>query len=400
MIKFIKKLFNADCLASTILVFVAMVLLPLILSFHFFIPLKNAFYDFAITDINYAKLRSPEKELADTNIVLVDISGMSNDELANMINILNENKPRVIGIDKLLKLESDSTANAKLASVLERVNRLVLSDRLVCDKNKAIFDSIIYSPKLYSQFGVSGFTNQITIKDKSHETVRTFKTYTKVGDSIVYPFPVEVVNMYDPQKVQFLYNRNNKEEIINFRGYFNKYFFIAGSQVLDKEFNPNLFTGKILLLSYFDPFKTSSLFAYKYYSPLEKEYTGKSFPDISGIEIHANVISMILNENYFNIIPSWLAVVMAFVFCYFTIFLYIYIDEKISTWYELLSLFIFNIESTIFIIANYESYHHMMLDLNLDYSLFAIILASPLYEAYTKSIKPLIIRLSKKKMHR
>jgi CHASE2 domain-containing sensor protein len=408
MIKFIKKLFNADCLASTILVFVAMVLLPLILSFHFFIPLKNAFYDFAITDINYAKLRSPEKELADTNIVLIDISGMSNNELAEMIDILNENKPKVIGIDKELKLESDSLANLRLAGALKKVNRLVLSNRLIykkiasgvtsnADNKKNDFDSIAYSPRLFSQYSIAGFTNQITIKDKSHETVRTFKTFTKVCDSVVYPFPVEVVNMYDPQKVKYLYQRNNKEEIINFRGYFNKYFFIAGSQVLNNEFNPNLFSGKILLLSYFDPFRTSSLFAYKYYSPLEKEYTGKSFPDMSGIEIHANVISMILNENYFNIVPSWIAVLIAFIFCYFTIFLYIYIDEKISTWYELLSLVIFVVESMLFIIANYESYHHMMLDLNLDYSLFAIILASPLYEAFTKSLKPLILGLLKKK---
>ncbi|OGV20891.1 MAG: hypothetical protein A2475_02015 [Ignavibacteria bacterium RIFOXYC2_FULL_35_21] len=447
--KFKRKYIDTDSLMSTILVFVTLVLLPLFLSFNFFMPLKNAFYDFAMTDINYAKLRSPEKELADTNIVLIDIGRMSNSKLADLLNILNQNKPRVIGIDKELRDDEDSASNKSLALALSNVNRLVLSNRLFYDKKTKNFDSISRSSEMFTKYGISGFTNQITIDDRSHETVRTFKIYTKVNvgagsqpapkgtgfapkgtgfapkgtgfapkgtdtipkesgtiskesgsvqrDSIVHPFPVEVVHLYDPEKVQYLYSRNNEEEIINFRGYFNKYFFIAGEQVLNYEFNSNLFSGKILLLSYFDPFNMSPLFAYKYYSPLDSNYTGKSFPDMYGIEIHANVISMIINENYFNIIPSWLAIVLAFILCYLMIISYKYIDDKYPTWYELLSLVIFVIISLLLLGANYYSYHLLMLDLNLNYALFAIILASPIYEAYTKSIKPLLQRMFKNK---
>ncbi|MCL5990895.1 MAG: CHASE2 domain-containing protein [Bacteroidetes bacterium] len=411
-----RKYIDTDPMMSTILVFVTLVLLPLFLSFNFFLPLKNAFYDFAMTDINYAKLRSPEKELADTNIVLIDIGGMSNSELSDLLNILNQNEPRVIGIDKELRDDDDTAANNSLAKALSNVNRLVLSNRLIYNEDTKLFDSISESSGIFTKYGISGFTNQITIDDRSHETVRTFKIYTKVyagadsqlarketgsqlvlKDSIVHPFPVEVVLMFDPEKVQNLYSRNNAEEIINFRGYFNKYFFIAGEQVLNYEFNPNLFNGKILLLSYFDPFNTSPLFGYKYYSPLDSNYTGKSFPDMYGIEIHANVISMIINENYFNIIPSWLAIVLAFILCYLMIVAYKYIDGKYQTWYELLSLVIFVMVSLILLGANYYSYHLLMLDLNLNYALFAIILASPIYEAYTKSIKPLLLRIFKNK---
>ncbi|MBI5325991.1 MAG: CHASE2 domain-containing protein [Ignavibacteriae bacterium] len=401
--KLFKKYIDSDAFASTILVFITLIILPLLLSFNFFIPLKNAFYDFAMTDINYAKLRSPEKELADTNIVLINIAGMSNNELADLINILNQNKPRVIGIDKELKFADDSLSAVNLSEALSHVNRLVLSNRIIYNKVTNRFDSLAQSDNFFRIYGISGFTNQITINDRSHETVRTFKIYSKVtkksgtGDTIIHPFPVEVVHLFDPEKVQKLYERNNEEEIINFRGYFNKYFFIAGEQILNLEFNPNLFFGKILLLSYFDPFNISPLFGYKYYSPLDSNYTGKSFPDMYGIEIHANIISMIINENYFNIIPSWLAVIIAFIICYLMIIAYKYIDEKYETWYEILSLVIFVVISLMLLAANYYSYHLIMLDLNLNYTLFAIILASPIYEAYTKSIKPLSMRILRKK---
>lgn len=398
-----RKYVDQDSLVSAVLVFVVMALLPLMLSFNFFIPLKNAFYDFAMTDINYAKLRSPEKELADTNIVLIDIGRMSNSQLADLINLLNENKPKVIGIDKELREEEDSASNESLSLALSNVNRLVLSNSLVYNSKTENFDSIAQSSGLFTKHGISGFTNQLTIHDKSHETVRTFKIFTNVNsegnkkDTLVHPFPVEVVNLFDPVKVENLYERNNEEEIINFRGYFNKYFFIAGDQVLNSEFNTNLFTGKILLLSFFDPFNSNPLFEYKYYSPLDSNYTGKSFPDMYGIEIHANVISMIINNNYFNIIPSWLAMVLAFILCYVLILVYKYIDENYETWYEILSLVIFVLTSLLMLAANYYSYHLLMLDLNLNYALFAIILSTPIYEAYTKSIKPLLQGFFKKK---
>lgn len=76
---------------------------------------------------------------------------------------------------------------------------------------------------------------------------------------------------------------------------------------------------------------------------------------------------------------------------------YKYIDEKYQTWYELLSLVIFVVISLLLLAANYYSYHLLRLDLNLNFTLFAIILASPIYEAYTKSIKPLTRRIFKLK---
>jgi len=76
---------------------------------------------------------------------------------------------------------------------------------------------------------------------------------------------------------------------------------------------------------------------------------------------------------------------------------YKYIDCRFPTWYELSSLLIFVILSTLLLGANYYSYHLLMLDLNLNYTLFAIILASPIYEAYTKSIKPLLLGIFRNK---
>jgi hypothetical protein len=59
-----------------------------------------------------------------------------------------------------------------------------------------------------------------------------------------------------------------------------------------------------------------------------------------GPVLHANVVAMILNEDYINTIPDWANYVVAFVVCLLTIALFIIIDQRLPMWFDALSFFI------------------------------------------------------------
>jgi CHASE2 domain-containing sensor protein len=53
----------------------------------------------------------------------------------------------------------------------------------------------------------------------------------------------------------------------------------------------------------------------KFYTPLNKKLAGKSNPDMFGVVVHANIISMILREDYVEQMATWQEVAMAIILC-------------------------------------------------------------------------------------
>jgi len=70
-------------------------------------------------------------------------------------------------------------------------------------------------------------------------------------------------------------------------------------QVIRHEFDTTQLRGKILLLGFLGDSLTGKYTSEdKFYSPLNGKMIGRSLPDIYGVEIHANIIRMILSREY------------------------------------------------------------------------------------------------------
>ncbi|MGA2298002.1 MAG: CHASE2 domain-containing protein, partial [FCB group bacterium] len=291
--KLYKKLLNLDGLISTTLVFIALLFFSFIFTkFSFLLPFYNALSDFEITDINYQVMRVPGEVLADTNIVMINITDLSNEDLANLISSINENKPKVVGIDRILKPSGNDSSDLKLANALSQTKNLVLANKFIYNPRTQKYDSLIYSDKLFSKFAIQGFSNLLLNDRENVETIRHFFPKVKVGDSIYLPFSVQIAKIFKPECAAYLFNRNNEEEIINFRGKFDKFYFVSEPEtIINNEIDKNLFKDKILLLSASDPLKEKFIFYDKYFTPLNENASGKTFPDMYGIEIHTNIIS-------------------------------------------------------------------------------------------------------------
>jgi len=59
-----------------------------------------------------------------------------------------------------------------------------------------------------------------------------------------------------------------------------------------------------------------------------------------GVVVHANIVAMILNEDYVGELTDWSKIAIATILGILTVALFIVIDEKLPIWYDALSVII------------------------------------------------------------
>jgi hypothetical protein len=80
--------------------------------------------------------------------------------------------------------------------------------------------------------------------------------------------------------------------------------------------------------------------------------------------VHANVVSMILDEDYVNTISDLAKYIIAFFVCLFTVALFIWIDQNLPMWFDALSVIIQLLE--LLIISSFIIYAFARWNLKLD----------------------------------
>jgi CHASE2 domain-containing sensor protein len=72
----------------------------------------------------------------------------------------------------------------------------------------------------------------------------------------------------------------------------------------------------------------------KFYTPLNKKYAGRSNPDMFGVVIHANIVSMILNKDYIGKQSNFSALITALLVCFITVLVFTVIYKELPEWYD------------------------------------------------------------------
>jgi len=333
----LKKIFNLKYTCITITVFVIIWLLTFIpVNLGFFNPLKNALYDFDVNDLVFSKFNYDKD--ADTNIVIVNIGYLNRLQIANLTAKIKSYKPKAVGLDILFKGNKDPAGDEMLEEAVKRDNNTVIVSKLsgFNDKN-GNYDSLISSFSGLNYNSFSGYAN-LPSKDGSNiTTIRMFKPAIKYKDSTVYAFSASIVKVFDINSYNKLMARNNDFESINYRGNADKFFFVDGTNPDNLE-NLDFIKDKIVLLGFMGNYPSYRIFEDIFYTPLNDNYAGKTYPDMYGVVIHANIISMILHEDYINSLPAWLEILLAMAICYFNIVLFNFIKRRKIDWLNLISL--------------------------------------------------------------
>jgi len=383
--------------------------------FGLFDPIGNALDDLEFTDLVFSQLR--EIPPADTNIVLVNIGELSRAQIAVQLDIINKYDPKVVGIDAFFgSRKADTLGDMMLAEAMSKTESLVLVSKATEYNSKGnAWDSLYTSHPIFNTSATSGIANFYTDAREQHQfkVCRTFPPYLTVKGKRENAFGLEVCKIYNPAKFNaFMEFSDRDEEVINYTGNFNdfgqsnfgtRYFGIDARDIIMENFDPSLIKDKIVLMGFLGQDFNDRAWEDKFYTPMNRTYAGRSNPDMYGVVIHANIISMILDENYVWYQGQFSAVVTAILVCFLNVWFFSWIYWRLPLWYDGLTKIIQLIELLLIILINIYVFHWFNFKTELTLTAFAIALAGDSLEVYYGLIVNMFSKQGRKdllKLHR
>lgn len=379
---FFNEFFHRRYFFITIMIFLLIGIFTLIpFNCLFLDPISKAINDFDIYDIVYSKLREEQK--ADTNIVLVNLGNLSRKEIAEQIQMINQYKPRVIGIDAIFEEEKDPFGDSILADVFSSIKNLVLVSKLSdYNEDKDSFDSIKFTIAKFNGHAANGFANLPNDDELNFRTIREFRPEAMFKDQKVLAFSSKIIQFSDNSAFSKMIERNNETEKINFTGNYEKFYYLDTGQMFAENINMNFLKDKIVLVGFMGLNLNTKTFEDIYFSPLNDRYAGKSFPDMYGVVVHANIISMILTGNYIDGMPLWLSILISLLICYFNVFVIYNLKKKYKDWFGAFSKSYILVLSVLSLLFGVLLLHYFNYRLNLTLMLVALVFTSTVVEVY------------------
>ena len=377
-----KYLLKKDTLLATVAVFFVMGMFSFLpINTHFLDPIHLALSDFDYNDLAYSKMHKNQDTPTDTNIVIVNIGDGDRLAISNMIEKINAQNPKVIGVDILFNAQKDPTTDSLLENQLTNNAKIVVAFNHV---QKELHGEQAYAAPnpgygiFYEKSANKGFANFV---GEQEGVIRHFTPFLK--EKRLESFASAVVKIADPKSYQTLLKRNHFTEVINYTRRTDKYLIIDGADLVSGKADGRVMTNKIVLLGYVS--KSNNDVEDKHFTPLNEKYTGRALPDMNGIFIHANIINMIQAENYIHRMPTWLMWGIAFLLCWLHMALFIkdYLDNHI--WFHLLAKIAQIISAVFFVYLGLLCFHQFDTQMNMTATLVAIILAVDVlyfYEAF------------------
>jgi CHASE2 domain-containing sensor protein len=416
------KKFWIDCVLATALVFLIMWGILGITNlnvFNAFDSIGQALSDIQLTDYVFSKLRDDPD--VDQNIVVVNIGDLSRREIAEEISIISQHKPRVIGIDSFFGCPSllrdtvncpklaDVMGNLMLSNAIQEAGNVVLVTKVLQADSLLPpdqFDSLRQSDPMFSDFAVrQGFANldsDAEFQDDA-KTCRVFNPRIEVNGKTNYAFAVELAMEYDSVKTRKFLERNNYEEVINYRGnvydifgstgYPNMFYTLDVDDVRSGNFMPEMIKDKIVIFGFLGSYLGDPSWDDKFYTSLNKKLAGRANPDMFGVVVHANIVSMILNEDYVNQMEQWQEVVMAIVLCLLNVALFSLINTHLPSWYDGITKLLQLIQLILYTVLMVMIFHWFSFKLNVTLTLAAVALVGDVYEIYMSVIKNIYFRI-------
>jgi len=404
--------------------------------FAAFDPISQALADFELTDYAFSNLR-PDP-LVDQRIILVNIGNLSRREVAEQIQIIRQYKPKVIGIDSYFDCEGglrdtvncpqllDVMGNLLLANAIQEagnvvlVSKLLQSDSLSNSNEIDGYDSMEYSDPEFRDNAKNAFANLVTdaVSQEDVKLCRKFIPQWNVNGERQLAFAVQMCMMYDSVKTNKFLSRNNEEELINYRGNveiqdmrlrslrtrntqttnFNGMFYAVDvDQLQNGEILGDLFKDNIVIMGFLGDRFGDITWSDKYFTPLNKKVAGRANPDMFGVVVHANIVAMILNEDYVNELTESQQFIVAFVVCLLTVAMFILIDRKLPAWFDAMSVLIQIIQILAFsgLMVYFFASFTFKLDLSLTIGVSALV--GPCYDIFKSFQNEIDRRLTKRR---
>lgn len=375
---FTKYLYERDTIFATMAVFVFLILLGMIpINFYVLNPMKLALKDFDFNDIAYAKLdKGKGNTPIDKRIVVVNTGHLDRAELGFLIEKVSTYNPKIIGLDIYFEEAKDPEKDSILREIFRKTKNLIGVSVGVWGEHdfmikKNYFDDVIAK---------RGYANLI---GEDIGTIRYFSPFEKVNHEKYPQITSAIVKEFEYPAYEKLVKRHKEEEAINYTRRVNQYQVIASEDMMMDNIDSSLLKNKIVLLGYInlDPNDVED----KKFTPMNAQFAGKSIPDMNGIIVQANIISMVLDANYIKKTPKWMAWAVAVLvgWLHMSLFIRYYLESHI--WFHLVAKLAQIFSAIFFAYLGIFIFDKFGIKLDMKYTLYVIVLAVDViyfYEAF------------------
>jgi CHASE2 domain-containing sensor protein len=375
---FTKYLFEKDTLLATMSCFVFLILLGMIpINFYVLNPMKMALKDFDFNDISYAKL-GKGADIPDPRIRLINIGKLGRAELAELIEKVSAMEPKVMGLDAFFEGEREPEADSLLRTVFQKTKNLVVVSRQAYDfETKKFFLREDFFDSVYH---LQGYAN---LDADTVGTVRVYSPFSETGNKKIMHFSTAILKEFNDTAYQKLLNRKKKTEIISYSRRTSDYKPIEYDEIFRDEVTKEHIKGKIVLFGYIS--QNPDDIEDKKFTPMNAQFVGKAKPDMNGVVVHANIISMVLDGNYVKKMPNWVAWVVAILigWLHMSLFIRYYLESHI--WFHLVAKLAQVISAIFFAYLGIYIFDKFGIKLDMKYTLYVIVLAVDIiyfYEAF------------------
>lgn len=326
-----------DTLFATLWVFIFIIVLGSIpLNLGIMNPIKLGLKDFDFNDLSYSKLGKSQQTPIDTsNIVVINIGYADREGIAAIIEKTASFKPKVMGLDVIFTGPRDPHKDSVLRETIARNKNLVLAVKYETDSSDKLIGAQNYFRTPTSLFGYVNFPAD----DK--ETIRSyfpFKSDDHDKNLILPSFSSALLKEYSPKAYEHVQKKVNKQLIINYSRTVVadkklQYQIIEPENLFADQVEERAIKDKIALLAFvnLDPNNIED----KKFTPMNEKFYGKSYPDMNGIFVHANIISMALEDNYVKKVPLWGNILLAIIVCWLHMSFFVHYYLEAHIWFHL-----------------------------------------------------------------
>lgn len=339
-----KKTYIQATFCSLLAVFILYLLHHLPVNQLFIDPFSEAIKNHDIMDVGFSRFRNHEDpSLYDKNILILNSEKTDRKAIADGVNYLVSHEVAAIGIDLIFDQTPHNSIDTLLSEALknEKVILGYIFDEQHMDQGHSIHGVTSDDLFIHNQEQM-GYVNLATNDGFS---VRAFEPFHNIDGEKRQSMALKLASKLKPELNKIVSERNNKIEWINFKriqpGKINMKFpindyesvhyaytsldqFLADTSSYSKEYLKD----KIVLIGFSGEDDEALSMKDRYFTPLNQIYHGRSLPDMYGVVVHANIVSMLLSQDFINEIPEWILYIIGFLIFFINYFIFKKLDDK------------------------------------------------------------------------
>ena len=366
-----KYLYEKDTIFATIWVFLFIVLLGSIpLNLGIMNPVKLGLKDFDFNDITYSKLGKEPDIILDNRIAIVNIGYAGRGELSLLIDKVAGYHPKVMALDAYFDHPGQPLEDSMLNATFAKNKNLIVGSKLVLSGKEG--DTAVNESEYFKTASTYAFCNLFTDSVSSVRYIEPF--FIDYANKIFNSFSAEVVKAYNSEAYELLEKKSHHHKlIINYTRTANHYWNLEMDSIMNDLYDSSRFSDKIILFGYINKDRVD--LTDKFFTPMNERFAGKSTPDMNGVVIHANIISMALDKTYIKKVPLWGNLLLAILVCWLhmSFFIHYYLESHI--WFHLAAKIAQVLSALFFVWLGIFLYDKYRLKVDMKLSLITIVLA-------------------------